>query len=314
MHVIKHLASIFLLTIPAYASAQVSLLGLLNGDQRQDSNRVAKTDIGSSAKVGVLESALRPSLSILRQQYRLELNGNYYGKNGNAFYGETYSLGIKVSGGMLFLDDVVEPWKNDADYKRANADGKYKTEYFWTYQRKLTDSTYKAVDLELGSDFTKPQNAGKSLWKHQDKDGDLGLDIDQTAGLKSGNMVWAYASTNVRDSAMTVSLAQSAITVNARRDTTVALSPDNSDRVLGGLFVVPKYGVGGRVQFLLAGVAVRADGSKWTLQLLAQGGSAPAESADNATPRPSADSSAPTPSGKKDKKSKRDRRGKKAKK
>lgn len=257
---------------------------------------------------------MRPSLSILRQQYRLELNGNYYGKNGNAFYGETYSLGIKVSGGMLFLDDVVEPWKNDADYKRANADGKYKTEYFWTYQRKLTDSTYKAVDLELGSDFTKPQNAGKSLWKHLDKDGDLGLDIDQTAGLKSGNMVWAYASTNVRDSAMTVSLAQSAITVNARRDTTVALSPDNSDRVLGGLFVVPKYGVGGRVQFLLAGVAVRADGSKWTLQLLAQGGSAPAESADNATPRPSVDSSAPTPSGKKDKKSKRDRRGKKAKK
>lgn len=312
MHVIKHLASIFLLTIPAYASAQVSLLGLLNGNQQQDSNRVEKTGISSSTKVDILESALRPSLSVLRQQYRLELNGNYYGKNDNAFYGETYSLGIKVSGGMLFLDDVVEPWKNDADYKRANADGKYKTKYFWTYQRKLTDSTYKAVDLELGSDFTKPQNADKSLWKHQD--GDLGLDIDHTAGQKSGNMVWVYASTNVRDSAMTVSLAHSAITVNARRDTAIALSPNNPDRVLGGLFVVPKYSTGGRVQYMLAGVAVRTDGSKWALQLLTQSGSASTESADNATPKPSADSSTPTPSGKKDKKSKKDRKGKKAKK
>lgn len=309
---IRKILTVIAIAFTINANAQITLLEGFGGITKNDS--ITKSIGKSESSTDLVKDAVAPSLSILRQQYRLELNGNYYGKNGKAFYGETYSLGIKVSGGMLFLGDVVEPWKNDADYKRANADGKYKTEYFWTYQRKLADSIYKAVELELGSDFTKPLNQGKSLWEHQD--GDLGLDIDRTPGQKAGYMVWAYAATNVHDSAMTVNLTQSAITVNARQDTTVALSPDNPDRVLGGLFVVPKYSTGGRVQFMLVGVAVRTGGSKWALQPLTQGGSAPTVSTDDATPTPSVDKSTPTPSGKKGKqdKAKKNKKGKKGKK
>lgn len=48
--------------------------------------------------------AVEPSLSIIRQQYRLERDGQYYGKNKQSFYGETYTMAVKVAGGTLLYE------------------------------------------------------------------------------------------------------------------------------------------------------------------------------------------------------------------
>ena len=214
--------------------------------------------------------AIIPELSIIRQQYRLENKGNHYGKNNLPYYGETYSLAIKVSGGLLFLDDVVTPWKNDEDYQRTNASGKYKTEYFWTYQRGLRDSSYVAIDLELEkSDYAFPINDSQTLYIHLDTQSDFGLSIDDTEGKKEGYMVWAYSTTTTNDSAMVVELKQVPYSTEATSDSTlITMSPSNPERIIGGLFVVPRFEKGGRVQFMLVGAAVKAHDAKWNLQLL----------------------------------------------
>lgn len=220
--------------------------------------------------INITKEALSPDLYIIRQQYRLERKGKTYGKNHKPYYGETYSLGIKVSGGMYVTNSVIEPWKGDVDYERVNADGKYKPEYFWTYQRHLNDSVYKAVELDFGTAYISAVNVDKSLWLHQDLQSDFGLSVDNSLGEKKGYMLWAYSKTNAQDSAMVVEFRQSVLKTVVKADSTlVPMSPNDEGKLIGGLFVVPKYEKGGVVKMLLAGVAVKSEAAKWSLQLFA---------------------------------------------
>lgn len=232
--------------------------------------------------------AIIPELSIIRQQYRLERNGEYFGKNNKPFYGETYSLAIKVSGGTLFLSDVMKPWEMDEDYARDNASGNYKTSLFWTYQRPINNATYKAIDLEIMSenDYVRPMNADKSLFIHTDAISDFGLSIDYAEGSKKGYMIWAYTKTDIQDSAMVVEFRQSQLSIDAKADSSlITQEPTSPEKIIGGVYVTPKYERGGRIQYLLSGVAVRNNSKGWNLQLLCiDGGSiTKSESTSNIT-------------------------------
>ena len=245
------------------------LLISTSGFSQLDLNKI-KIQYSDVSSHSIVSEALLPTLVIIRQQYRLELNGEHYGKNNLPYYGESYSLAIKVAGGMFYLKDVQKPWLYDSDYKRVNASGKYKVEHFATYQRALRDSVYTPIDLELNKpSYSYPINIDSTLYRHVDARSNFGLSIDETDGYKDGYMIWARSRTNVRDSAMVVDISQSAYTVNVCADSTViAMSPNEPEKIIGGLYVVPKFEQGGRVQFLVAGVAVKTDESEWKLQLL----------------------------------------------
>lgn len=215
--------------------------------------------------------AILPELSIIRQQYRLERNGEFFGKNNKLYYGESFSLAIKVSGGTIFLSDVMEPWKCDSDYARDNASGNYKTSLYWTYQRSINDANYKSIDLEIKgeSDYVRPMNADKTLYMHTDAINDFGLSIDKETGSKKGYMIWAYTKSEVPDSAMVVNLRQSQLSVEAKADSAlVKMNPSTPEKIIGGIYVTPKFERGGRIQYLLSGVAVRNKSNGWDLQLL----------------------------------------------
>lgn len=214
-----------------------------------------------------------PELSIIRQQYRLVRDGKRFGKNNKPYYGETYSLAVKVSGGMIFLDNVTEPWKYDPDYKKQNASGNYTPEQFWSYQRTLTEPVYSDIDMELQSNYVTSLNNQKSLFMHTDKHSDFGLSIDNTEGKKDGMMIWVYSKTNVQDSTMVAELRQNSMSLEARLDSSIVdITPTEPEKILGGIFVTPQYSRGGRVQLCLTGVAVKNQDCKWSLQLLATEG------------------------------------------
>lgn len=226
-----------------------------------------------AGKSNVVYKAVEPELFVIRQQYRLKRQGQTYGRNGKAYYGESYSLGIKVSNGMYVLGDVMEPWADDADYRRINAENKYEPELFWSYKRGTADSTYTTVELEQGTEYIYTVKGNRHLFFHEDKRSDFGLAVDTKAGKKEGFMIWACAAPGVKDSAMTVTLRPEAYTTVASGDSTLRdMSPADADKLLGGLFVVPRYERGGRVQLMLAGVAFKKTAKSWSLQLLAEGG------------------------------------------
>ena len=241
-------AMAFSLTINAQSSFSIKdLLGQHEGLTAANSSSVEM-------------QAITPELSVIRQQYRLERNGSYYGKNNLPFYGESYSLAVKVSGGTYLTSDAVEPWRIDTDYARDNASGNYKPSIYWTYQRPINETKYKAVNLEIKdeSEFVKPVNAEKSLYLHTDAINDFGLSIDNTTGNKKGTMIWVYSKTDIQDSAMAVVFQQSSFTIEAKEDSSlVEMTPTTPEKIIGGIFVTPKIEKGGRVQYLLSGVAVR---------------------------------------------------------
>lgn len=236
-----------------------------------DINKAFEALKQAKTETSIVELSVLPELSVIRQQYRLERNGEYFGKNNKPYYGESYSLAIKVAGGTMFLSDVVEPWNGDADYARDNASGNYKPSLYWTYQRPVNEANYKSVNFEIreASDYVKPVNADKSLYLCTDAINDFGLNIDNVSGNKKGYMIWAYSETDVQDSAMVIELRLSSLIVDAKADSfLVKMNPSASEKLIGGIFVTPKYGRGGKVQFLLSGVAVRGKSNGWELQLL----------------------------------------------
>lgn len=229
--------------------------------------KIQYSDVSSNS---IITEALQPNMVIIRQQYRLELNGEHYGKNNMPYYGESYSLAIRFAGGMFYLKDVQAPWLFDPDYKRVNASGKYKTEHFATFQRELKDSVYTPIDLEMDKpNYSFPVNMDSTLYKYVYPRSNFGLNIDETAGEKKGYMVWVRAISSIKDSTMVVDVTQSAYAVNACMDSTlISISPEDPEKIIGGIYVVPKYEQGGRVQFLLAGIAVKNISSEWNLQLM----------------------------------------------
>lgn len=255
--------TLFIISFALYlcisASAQISLSDILKGKRTV-----------AELSYNVIHEAIIPDLSIIRQQYRLKLKEDYYGKNNLPYYGEKYCLGIKVGGGLMFLSNIVKPWEGDADFERVTAKRKYQPELFWSYQRGLRDSVYKAVELELyNPNYVFPVNSDSTLYQQDDQVSDLGLIINDSIGKKTGFMVWAYTQTNVQDSAMNVTLRHSSYLVDAKPDSMqIAMTPENPEKILGGLFVTPKYEQCGRIQFQLAGVAIRTKDSKWVLQVL----------------------------------------------
>ena len=212
--------------------------------------------------------AVQPALSIVRQQYRLERNGDFFGRQNKPFFAETYSLGIKISGGTILHRSVVFPWENDTDYQRINGSGKYNPTYFRSMQRSVMGGEWKAVELELGTQYIAPFTSDSLLYKHTDATADFGLPIDETAGLKQGYMIWAYSNTNLKDSAMQVKFQQSELKIETKTDgKAISVKPDNLSNVLGGIFIVPQVERAGYIKLLLVGVAARNPQGGWLLKI-----------------------------------------------
>lgn len=82
-------------------------------------------------------------------------------------------------------------------------------------------------------------------------------------------MIWAYTKSEVPDSAMVVDLRQSQFLVEAKADSAlVKMDVSTPEKIIGGIYVTPKFERGGRLQYLLSGVAVRNKSNGWDLQLL----------------------------------------------
>ena len=119
-----------LLTIPSYSQ---SLKELLEGESKyiaEPTKDATDTVPNTAVKTSLVESdlvfkAVAPALKIIKQQYRLKKDGDFFGRNNKPHFGESFSLGVKVAGGTILQNEVLYPWVNDKDYKDVNEAGKY---------------------------------------------------------------------------------------------------------------------------------------------------------------------------------------------
>lgn len=231
-----------------------------------------KSLIKSRKENAFIIDALKPELCIIRQQYQLKRGEDMYGSDGKSYYGETYTLGVKVPGYLYMQRGVLKPWEGDKNYDRVNADGKYESVYFKSFQRSLVENkvAYSPIEIEFGRSYLQAINSDQTLYRQEDLVSDFGLSIDEVGGVKKGFMVWVYSNSTLKDSAMTVSFQQEMLSLEAKSDSMlIPQTVSNANRLLGGVFVVPSYERGGRIQIRLTGIAVRTANGDWNLQLLA---------------------------------------------
>ena len=127
----------------------------------------------------IIGDAVAPALSIVRQQYRVERDGEFYGRKGKLYYGETYTLGVKISNSTILQRDAILPWENDDDYKRLNAGRNYSAEHLPSFQRQLSETEWKSVEFDF-KNLTRVKTNDSLLYESLDKIPDFGLPIDES--------------------------------------------------------------------------------------------------------------------------------------
>lgn len=223
----------------------------------------------SSSENVLLSKALESSLVIIKQQYRLEKDGTWWGNDGLDYFGQTFSLGIKVSGGMLFTSTVMYPWEYDSNF--ANIDKDYTPYVYNSYMTAISSNSFERTNLELESKFVSPisvmgQSENKNalaVFRHENSKASFGLPLIDHAALEEsvrGYQVWVYydgsnASLKVDDYVYEPNGS------SAERQTV-----NSDDRIIGGLAVSVNFQPGGRMQLMLLGVAVQDPKSKnWSM-------------------------------------------------
>lgn len=257
-----------LLTIPSYSQ---SLKELLEGESKyiaEPTKDATDTVPNTAVKTSLVESdlvfkAVAPALKIIKQQYRLKKDGDFFGRNNKPHFGESFSLGVKVSGGTILQNEVLYPWVNDKDYKDVNEAGKYTPVLYDSYQKSVIGGDYEKVDFELNTPYVKSVGKDSLLYIHSDVYSDFGLNMDTASGEKSGYMLWVYEADGKCDYRVEALNLQASV-----ESTVIPMKTSSPSKVLGGVYVIPVNERPGTISFYLVGVASTCNNKDWSLKLL----------------------------------------------
>ena len=266
-YILLSLLTLFL-TVPSYSQ---SLKGLLEGKVTYiDESTKEKTDTvpNTAVKTSLVESdlvfkAVAPALKIIKQQYRLKKDGDFFGRNNKPHFGESFSLGVKVAGGTILQNEVLYPWANDKDYKDVNETGKYTPVLYDSYQKSVVGGDYEKVDFELNTPYVKSVGKDSLLYIHSDVYSDFGLNMDTASGEKSGYMLWVYETDGKCDYRVEALNLQASV-----ESTVIPMKTSSPSKVLGGVYVIPVNERPGTISFYLVGVASTYNNKDWSLKLL----------------------------------------------
>lgn len=266
-YILLSLLTLFL-TVSSYSQ---SLKGLLEGKVTYiDESTKEKTDTvpNTAVKTSLVESdlvfkAVAPALKIVKQQYRLKKDGDFFGRNNKPHFGESFSLGVKVAGGTILQNEVLYPWLNDKDYKDVNEAGKYTPVLYESYQKSVIGGDYEKVDFELNTPYVKPVGKDSLLYIHSDVYSDFGLNMDTASGEKNGYMLWVYETDGKCDYKVEVLNLQASVEA-----TVIPMKTSSPSKVLGGVYVIPVKERPGTISFYLVGVASTCNNKDWSLKLL----------------------------------------------
>ena len=211
----------------------------------------------------IIFHAVAPALKIVKQQYRLKKDGDFFGRNNKPHFGESFSLGVKVAGGTILQNEVLYPWVNDKDYKDVNEAGKYTPVLYDSYQKSVVGGDYEKVDFELNTPYVKPVGKDSLLYIHSDVYSDFGLNMDTASGEKSGYMLWVYETDGKCDYKVEALNLQASV-----ESTVIPMKTSSPSKVLGGVYVIPVNERPGTISFYLVGVASTCNNKDWSLKLL----------------------------------------------
>lgn len=219
-----------------------------------------------SSNQQLVEQAVKNGIVIVRQSYQLEdtVSHQRYGRYGNEEFGKTYSLGIKVDGGIVLDKKAFRPWVYDQNFTRYQAS--HRPVNIKTEIRELNDSVFSVAKFNI--DSVSSENPATFLPDSLTFAGN-GFEPSSYSKPTEGWLVWITSSAEIQycDS-VPISppmIYRKQIEFNADSTSYPVESPQTASKVWGGIFVVPEQTQIGQLTFKLAGTLIDDSNDGWKL-------------------------------------------------
>ena len=256
------------------AAQQLPSLGALSGNQQ------------------LIEDAVKNGIFIVRRCYRLQdvtaETPTFFGWQNLNYFGETYSLAVKVKDGYYLSDRAVRPWMYDAKFEQYAENERF-APVISASEYKMTEGSIFTV-LPVNSDTIKETSANR-IYLAQDTAvfHQNGFFVDNSNGTKSGWLVWLVAGKPLEeDNSQTPEfmIYRSELTFEQGKDSYEIRDPATNQHIVGGFYFLPKFTDVGQINFYLCGI-LHHENDKWQVVRM--------NSTINTAPRTDAESGGLTP-------------------
>ena len=218
----------------------------------------------------LIEDAVKDGLFIVRQAYKLQDRTAdepaYYGWNNKPFFGETFSIGVKIPEGYYINDKAINPWDYDSNFERFISNNpQYDPVFSETKYRELADTACIELPFEMQS---YKEIKEKCLYEINDAlfDG-KGFEVKSTDEKNEGWLVWVVTDkpiTELNDSTVALITYRKELTFQPEVNSYEIESPSFEKNIIGGIYIVPKVTEIGKITFLLTGF-LHLENEKWSV-------------------------------------------------
>lgn len=222
----------------------------------------------ASANQQLIEEAVQKGLFIVRQSYQLEdtvaETPAYYGREGKPYFGQMYSLGVRLNGGYAVDGRLLTPWTEDGHFDEYRNSTQYRPVISQTVYRNIEEITYQPLAFRRESRDTLGKG---SVLLVKDSLFPEGFSLWEEEGICKGWIVLAVGEKPLSESD-SVRLSLMIYRTEIKREADKVLyeikSPSTTLSVAGGIYVFPVVTAVGQLDFRLAGL-VQQVGDKWCI-------------------------------------------------
>lgn len=228
-------------------------------------NSIAQSGIFSPNQQ-LIEDAIKNGIIVICQSYQLEDTTTHqrYGRYGNKEFGKSYSIGVKVNGGIAVTNKTMKPWEYDNNYSRYR--DSHKPIRYQTKVKELSDSSFSQINLDIDSIGTFH---GISIIPDTISYNGHGFQYHKHEGKTDGWIVWITAPVDIQD-CDSLRIVEHIIYRKNIEYHPDSLSytidvPQSTKKIWGGIFVVPQQTQIGELIFNLGGIIVETSPSSWQM-------------------------------------------------
>lgn len=228
-------------------------------------NSIAQSGIFSPNQQ-LIEAAIKNGIIIICQSYQLEDTTTHqrYGRYGNKEFGKSYSIGVKVNGGIVVTNKTMKPWEYDNNYSRYR--DSHKPILYQTTVKELSDSSFTQINIGIDS-IGSPH--GISIISDTVSYNGQGFQHRKYDGKTDGWIVLVTSPVDIQDcdSSRTVDHIIYRKNIEYHPDSlsyTIDV-PQSTKKIWGGIFVVPQQTQIGELTFNLGGIIVETSPSSWQM-------------------------------------------------
>ena len=231
---------------------------------------VAQPSLLQSSNQQLIVDAVEDGVFIVRRCYQLQdataATPTYFGWQNHDWFGETYSLGIKVKEGYYLSDLAIRPWIYDKKFEQYAESKKFAPILSVSEYRMLEDTSYQTLPYRgvLMKDISthRVYLAQDIASFHQ-----RGFSVDDSAGMKKGWLVWLVFDKPLEEQnnqKPTFLIYRSELIFDQEKEYYEIRDPVTNKHILSGFYVVPEITDIGQINFILTGILHR-ENDKWQI-------------------------------------------------